>query len=375
MTALPSSSEFTASTVTEGQFKTALTDQRGFLAGLLGADGTQATALATLGAPGGGYLSKSAAYTVALTDRGKVIEATGTWTLSLPAAATAGAGFLVLLRNTGSGTITVDAAGAETIDGALTVAFAPGRGSVIFSTGSAWMTLASAMQTGPADATAGRVLTVGASATVLSASPALRAAYGGTANAITLTTGAGLSSVPTGFKLRFMASATNTGATTINVDGTGAVAAKTVTGAALPVDYIRTDIETEAWYDGTVWVVDRAVERGSNANGSYTRWANGGQRCEHLLDMGEITNSGAGTYANPYRTTTKSWTYPAAFSGSPVLAATARVAATNDARRAISASYRVKSATDVTDLMVVRNTDDSTSNNADLDVSARGAWY
>ena len=49
----PPSSDFTGSTVTEGQFKTALTGLRDFLSGLLGADGLTATALATLGCDGG----------------------------------------------------------------------------------------------------------------------------------------------------------------------------------------------------------------------------------------------------------------------------------------------------------------------------------
>lgn len=51
MTALPASTDFTASTVTEGQFKTALTNLRDYLSGLFGADGTQATARNTLGVP------------------------------------------------------------------------------------------------------------------------------------------------------------------------------------------------------------------------------------------------------------------------------------------------------------------------------------
>ncbi|CUH68700.1 hypothetical protein TG4357_03745 [Thalassovita gelatinovora] len=136
------------------------------------------------------------------------------------------------------------------------------------------------VQDSPADDTAGRVLLVGASATVLSASPALRASYGGSANAITLTTGASLASIPTGFKIRFRATSSNTGATTIDVDGTGAVAAKTVDeSTALPSGYIRTDVDTEAYYNGAIWVVDRVVERGSNANGDYQRSADGLQTC------------------------------------------------------------------------------------------------
>lgn len=49
MAALPPSTDFTGSTVTEGQFKTALTSLRDFLNGLLGADGLPATARTALG--------------------------------------------------------------------------------------------------------------------------------------------------------------------------------------------------------------------------------------------------------------------------------------------------------------------------------------
>ena len=49
MTALPASSDFTGSTRTQGQAKTAWADQRAFLAGLLGTDGLPATARTALG--------------------------------------------------------------------------------------------------------------------------------------------------------------------------------------------------------------------------------------------------------------------------------------------------------------------------------------
>ena len=51
MTALPAATAFTGSGVTEGAFKTAMTDQRAFLSELLGADGVPSTARAALGVP------------------------------------------------------------------------------------------------------------------------------------------------------------------------------------------------------------------------------------------------------------------------------------------------------------------------------------
>lgn len=132
--------------------------------------------------------------------------------------------------------------------------------------------------------------------------PSLYASRSGTANAIALATGLGLGSLPAGLQLRFRAAAANTGAVTINVDGLGAVAAHPVGGAgALPAGYIRTDVDTVATYDGSAFIVDRAVERGSNANGTFVRFADGTQICERSVahDLNDSAPQG--------------WAVPAAF--------------------------------------------------------------
>lgn len=82
MPTLPAASSFTGSTVTEAQFKTAITDQREFLAGLLGTAGTQAAALTTLGAAGLGvsntWTAQQAPMNGALTDGATITWATAT---------------------------------------------------------------------------------------------------------------------------------------------------------------------------------------------------------------------------------------------------------------------------------------------------------
>lgn len=139
MTALPAASDFTGP-ISQGNFKTAITALRDYNAGITGTDGTVATALATLGTLAGTYVAKTAAYTVLTSDRGRSIDATtGTWTLSLPAVASAGSGFSLMLRNSGSGVITVDPSGAELIDGVSTLAVAPGRAVLLVCTGTAWI--------------------------------------------------------------------------------------------------------------------------------------------------------------------------------------------------------------------------------------------
>lgn len=149
MPGLPLASEFTGSAVTEAQQKTVWTNQREFLAGLLGTTGTQAAALAAIGAALNGKLDKSAAYTVVANDRGKVINATaGTWTLAVTAAATLGDGFVFGVLNSGAGTITIDPDAAEQIDGAATKAMAPGKLAIVYCDGTKFTTVGS-LATGP----------------------------------------------------------------------------------------------------------------------------------------------------------------------------------------------------------------------------------
>lgn len=140
MTAIPAKSALTGASVTEGEFKTALETLHDYLTGQLGSAGTQAAAQSALGALlGAGVATRSTAYTVDLTDRGRLIACTGTWTLTLPAAATAGAGFAVAVANVGTGFITIDPAGTETIGGQATGAVSPNACLIVACTGSAWV--------------------------------------------------------------------------------------------------------------------------------------------------------------------------------------------------------------------------------------------
>jgi hypothetical protein len=87
-------------------------------------------------------LAKTSAYTTTAADRGRLIDCTsGTFTVTLLDVATAGAGFVQAIKNSGTGFITVDADGSETIDGALTLILAPGDSALLLCSGSAWTTL------------------------------------------------------------------------------------------------------------------------------------------------------------------------------------------------------------------------------------------
>lgn len=141
MPTLPSASSFTASGVTEADFKTQLTNLISYLSGLLDTPGTAISALQKLGALANAVLSKSAAYTVVAADRGKLIDCTtGTWTLSLTAAATLGS-FAFAVRNSGAGVITIDPNLSETIDGATTITLGAGESCIVVCDGTAFKTI------------------------------------------------------------------------------------------------------------------------------------------------------------------------------------------------------------------------------------------
>ena len=102
----------------------------------------------TLSATGGGGASaitisaKTSAYTVVAGDLGAIINCTsGTFTVSLTAAATLGSGFYCWIWNTGDDTITIDPAGSETIDGTgTTYILRPRAGVQIVCNGTSWIT-------------------------------------------------------------------------------------------------------------------------------------------------------------------------------------------------------------------------------------------
>jgi hypothetical protein len=86
--------------------------------------------------------NKTSAYTVVAGDLGKIINCTsGSFTVSLTAAATLGSGFNVTIWNTGTNnTITIDANAAETIDRVATYTLGQGEGVQLVCDGTNWQT-------------------------------------------------------------------------------------------------------------------------------------------------------------------------------------------------------------------------------------------
>lgn len=83
------------------------------------------------------YTAKTSAYTVVTTDRGSLIDCTsGTFTLSFQACATLGANWTTYIRNSGTGVVTLDPNGAETIDGVATYLLQAGNIALVQCDGS-----------------------------------------------------------------------------------------------------------------------------------------------------------------------------------------------------------------------------------------------
>lgn len=94
--------------------------------------------------PGSYTLSKTANYTAVAQDRGNlIIASSGTWTLSLTAAATLGDGWFVHFRNNGTGIITIDPDSSEDLYGphgnASTLAIYPNEECTITCNGATFL--------------------------------------------------------------------------------------------------------------------------------------------------------------------------------------------------------------------------------------------
>lgn len=130
----------------------------------LSSTGSNASALGSLGSLAAGTQAKTDNYTVVEADRGDVIFCTNTFTLSLTAAATLGDGFSFGVVNTGTGSITIDPSGAETIDGVATKTIAPNQSAFVVTNGTAWRTFGLS-PTSVSDGDKGDITVSGAGAT------------------------------------------------------------------------------------------------------------------------------------------------------------------------------------------------------------------
>lgn len=83
-----------------------------------------------------GYVAKTATYTAA--DDYCIDATANTFTINLPTAVGI-TGRIYLIKNSGTGVITVDPAGSELIDGSATATVVSGASFSVISTGTAWI--------------------------------------------------------------------------------------------------------------------------------------------------------------------------------------------------------------------------------------------
>jgi hypothetical protein len=91
--------------------------------------------------------AKTSGYTVVDSDRGKLIDCTGSFTVAVTSAATLGAGFMFAIRSN-AGTVTVDPSGSETIDSTTTLNLTSGQSAFIVSDGANLKTIGVQASTG-----------------------------------------------------------------------------------------------------------------------------------------------------------------------------------------------------------------------------------
>lgn len=84
--------------------------------------------------------------TIVATDYANILEVTGTWTLSATAVATLGDGFYCWVLNKGTGNVTFDPNGAETVDGQTTGIAYPGTLTLLRIESAAWTAVKAAGQ-------------------------------------------------------------------------------------------------------------------------------------------------------------------------------------------------------------------------------------
>lgn len=86
-----------------------------------------------------GYAARTSNTILSLSNNDNFIEYTsGTFSQTFAAAATLGSGWRVFLKNSGTGTITLDPDAGELINGAATYALQPGEGRIVVCTGTAF---------------------------------------------------------------------------------------------------------------------------------------------------------------------------------------------------------------------------------------------
>lgn len=190
--------------------------------------------------------------TIELTDNGGLIDCTsGSFTLTLPAAATAGNGFNVRVLNSGSGTVVVDGDGSETINGDASYALRQYAEVHLICTGTAWFVL------GP-----WRKIAIQAKDTAYSISASdIGTVVGVSTTAVVSATAA--ATLGSGFTVELR----NTGSGIVTFDADGSEVIKDNVSVTQTAIYLHRGQHVRLLCDGSGWLVT------DDARSPYETWA------------------------------------------------------------------------------------------------------
>jgi hypothetical protein len=119
------------------------------------------------------------------------------------------------------------------------------------------------------------------------------------------------------------------------------------------------------------------IERGSNANGEFVRYADGTLICFARINLGDIVLGGTGAFNDPYRTDTLNATFPSSFVSASSISVSL-VANLDDSvasQRWSTVAFRSVSTTGLSSLQAVRIGNNANSVDAFVNVTAIGRWF
>ena len=116
------------------------------------------------------------------------------------------------------------------------------------------------------------------------------------------------------------------------------------------------------------------IQRGSNANGEFVRYADGTQICTQTLDLGSRVSFGNGTFADPYRSQSSGWTFPVAFAENPTFTASGIITSVASVRQNSVAAASLNQ-TNIEFIQASMLTSNSTDIGVTVQCQAIGRWY
>ena len=252
--------------------------------------------------------TKSANYTALANDNNAILRFSGAYTLSLTAAATLGSRWHIMVVADG-GAVTIDPNGAETINGVATIVIPDGSSTVVWCTGSAFFASKDYLNLQPS------VDVASATTTDIGAAASQNVRVTGT----TTITGLGTAAAGIFRRVRFAGILTLTqNATSLILPG----AASITTAAGDIAEFISEG--SGNWrcvrYQYSAFRGNGGVvETGSNADGEYTKFADGTMICiSSTFTAPDVTTSIGSVFAS---STAPTWTFPATFSANPFVTA------------------------------------------------------